>query len=115
MVLVLLGLGAALVLPSLRLPARAPGEDAPLDRARATAIRRGESVRLSVSSTGDWTVRATADTSGATLLSGTATDTPEAGAPPSMVITALGVCLPERGTAVGTAAWDPARCAVTRH
>ena len=114
-VLVLLGLGAALVLPSLRLPARAPGEDAPLERARATAIRRGEAVRLSVNPTGDWTVRATADTGGAILLSGTAAASPAVSEVQSTVITALGTCLPERAQSTGTGAWDPARCAVTRH
>ena len=46
---------------------------------------------------------------------GTAAATPDAGAAQSIVITALGACLPERGTAVGTGAWDPARCAAVRH
>ena len=115
MVLVLLGLGAAFVLPNLRLPAQHAGDDGPLERARATAIRRGESVRLSITAGGGWTVRATADTSGTILLSGTSAATPDAGAAQSIVITALGACLPERGTAVGRGAWDPARCAAVRH
>ena len=115
MVLVLLGLGAAFVLPTLRLaPSRTRG-DGPLERARATAIRRGESMRLSMNADGRWTVRATADTGGTILLSGSAAVTPDAGAPPSIVITALGACLPEGGPAVGAGAWDPARCAAVRH
>ncbi|MBC7844465.1 MAG: prepilin-type N-terminal cleavage/methylation domain-containing protein [Gemmatimonadaceae bacterium] len=114
-VLVLLGLGAAFVLPTLRLPARPAGGGGPLERARATALRRGESVRLSITADGLWSVRATADTGGTILLSGTTAVTPDAGAAQSIVITALGACLPEGGQSVGTGAWDPARCAADRH
>ena len=114
-VLVLLGLAAAFVLPTLRLPATTPGAASALERARATAIRRGEAVRLSVSATGDWTVAATADTTGTILLSGTGADATGAGVAHSMVISALGSCLPEGRTASGTRAWDPTRCVEARH
>jgi type II secretory pathway pseudopilin PulG len=112
MVLVLLGLGAAFVLPTLRLPKPTVASQSALDRARATAIRRGESVRLTADATGSWTVRATADTAGTILLAGASDSALPAGATNSIVITALGACLPEGGVAVGTAAWDPTRCAV---
>ena len=115
MVLVLLGLAATFVLPSLRLPARTAGRGSALERARATAIRRGESVRLTIDASGGWAVRATADTSGSILLSGIAAETPDGGAVHSIVITALGACLPEGGAVVGTRAWDPARCAMASH
>ena len=115
LVLVLLGLSAAFVLPSLRLPARAALPDSALQRARATAIRRGESVRLSADAAGHWTVRATADTAGTILLSGTAVISPGVGAAQSIVITTLGACLPEGGALAGTPAWDPARCATAQH
>ncbi|MDZ7631068.1 MAG: GspH/FimT family pseudopilin [Gemmatimonadaceae bacterium] len=115
-VLVLLGLTAAFVLPTLRLPAPATGQGSALSRARATAVRRGEAVRLEFGASGSWTVRATADTTGVILLAGRATSADsQAGVAQSVVISALGACLPE-GTAVGgTVAWDPARCAAARH
>jgi Type II transport protein GspH len=112
MVLVLLGLGAAFVLPTLRLPTPVADTQTVLERARATAIRRGESVRLATDLAGGWTVRATADTAGDILLAGTTDGTASAGISRSIVITALGTCLPDGGVAIGTAAWDPTRCAV---
>ena len=110
-VLVLLGLSAAFVLPTLRLPAPATGGATAVARARAVAVRRGESVRLLVDAAGAWTVRATADTLGTILLAGIST----AGHAHSVVISALGTCLPEGAAAVGTPAWDPVRCAASRH
>ncbi len=115
MVLVLLGLAAAFVLPTLRLPASSPGAASALERARTAAIRRGESVRLSVAATGEWTVSATADTTGTILLSGTGADATGAGVAHSMVISALGSCLPEGRVASGTLAWDPTRCVEAHH
>jgi prepilin-type N-terminal cleavage/methylation domain-containing protein len=114
-VLVLLGLGAAFVLPVLHLPGRSDRQSSALERARAIAIRRGESVRLSVAPSGEWTVRATADTGEAILLSGTAAETPSAEAAQSIVISALGACVPEGDAAVGAGAWDPTRCTAARH
>lgn len=112
MVLVLLGLTAAFVLPTLRLPLRALDAESVLERARAIAVRRGEAVRLQHEASGAWTVRATADTTGAILLAGSSG---ESGTAHSMVISALGACLPEGTAAVGTPAWNPVRCAEARH
>ena len=114
-VLVLLGLGAFLVMPVLRLPGPGRTDDGAIERARATAIRRGESVRLSIAADGIWSVRATADTGGTILLSGAGADASGSGQPQSIVITALGACLPERGAAAGALAWDPARCTASRY
>ncbi len=116
MVLVLLGLAAAFVLPVLERPVRSADQRTVLERARAVAVRRGESVRLQVDATGAWTVRATADTTDAILLSGAATTAaPDAGIARSIVISALGACLPEGKAVVGGGAWDPTRCAEARH
>ena len=114
-VLVLLGLGAFLVVPVLRLPGPSRIDDGAIQRARATAIRRGESVRLTMATDGVWSVRATADTGGAILLSGAGADASGTGQSQSIVITALGACLPEGAAAVGVRAWDPARCTASRH
>ncbi len=114
MVLVLLGLAATFVLPSLRIPAGARGESSVLERARATAVRRGEAVRLRVSVDGGWTVQATADTSGSILLAGTGADASTPSGARSIVISALGICLPEGAAPAGSVAWDPARCSTSR-
>ena len=114
-VLVLLGLAATFVLPSLRIPSRARGESSALERARATAVRRGEAVRLRVRGDGGWTVQATADTSGAILLAGAGADASTPFGAHTMVISALGSCLPEGAAPSGTGAWDPARCSAARH
>ena len=115
MVLVLLGLGAFLVVPVLRLPGPSRIDGGVIERARATAIRRGESVRLTMAADGAWSVRATADTGRAILLSGAGADASGTGQSQSIVITALGACLPEGAAAVGVPAWDPARCTASRH
>lgn len=111
-VLVLLGLSAAVVLPTLRLPAPAAAES-PLVRARTLALRRGEAVRLNTDAEGRWTVRATADALGAILLEGDGVASPIDGSARSVVISALGTCLPEGAPVAGSPAWDPVRCAVT--
>ena len=113
-VLVLLGLAVALVLPSLRVPDRAHAQSSVLERARATAVRRGESVRLFMSRDGAWTVRATSDTTGEILLAGTGVESSGPDLAQSIVISALGTCLPEGASAFGATAWDPARCATAR-
>ena len=115
-VLVLLGLAAAFVIPVLRRPVRSVDQLSVLERARAVAVRRGESVRLQFDATGAWTVRATADTTAAILLAGAASAAaPDAGIAQLILISALGSCFPEGNMVVGGSAWDPARCAEARH
>ncbi|MES3033942.1 MAG: GspH/FimT family pseudopilin [Gemmatimonadota bacterium] len=111
-VLVLLGLSAAVVLPTLRLPGIAPAESA-LARARTLAVRRGEAVRLETSRDGSWIVRTAATPDGPVLLSGSGTSADTASVAPSVLVSALGTCFPEGAAAPGQAAWDPARCALT--
>lgn len=113
-VLVLLGLSAALVLPSLRLPDAARSLSSPLQRARAIAVRRGEAVRLEYAADGHWTVRATADTAQAVLLAGDGGLDDAASAAPSargMLISAIGACFPDAADGSQPGGWDPARCA----
>jgi len=111
-VLVLLGLAAAFILPVLQRPTRSADQITILERARSVAVRRGESVRLEFDATGAWTVSATADTTAAILLAGVASAAPDVGIAQSIVISALGACLPEGNAVVGGSAWDPTRCAV---
>lgn len=111
-VLVVLGLSAAVVVPFFRPPPAAAVESA-LIRARTLAVRRGQTLRLDVARGGDWTVHPVADPSGAVLLAGRdmAAAGPEGAR--SMLITALGTCLPEGAVPAGRPAWDPVRCALT--
>ena len=111
----LLGLAAALVMPLLRVPDGTRAHATVLERARATAVRRGEAVRLFVARDGAWTVRATADTSGNILLSGAGVESSGPDVAHTIVISALGTCLPEGQFAAGAGAWDPARCSAARH
>ena len=111
-VLVLLGLSAAVVLPTLRLPG-ATGPESPLVRARTLAVRRGEALRLEIHRDGAWTVRPATDRGGALLLSGSGAPPSAMAMPESIVISALGTCLPESAAAPGAVPWDPVRCAVT--
>jgi prepilin-type N-terminal cleavage/methylation domain-containing protein len=108
-VLVLLGVGAAIVAPMFRLPAPSASSSTPIEKARALAVRRGEAMRLEAAGRTGWAVRATSDTSDSVLLTGSS-----AAPPRRMLISALGACLPEGAAASGDAAWDPARCAPAR-
>lgn len=109
-VLVLLGVSAGVVLPAFRLPPPASPE-APIVRARALAVRRGEAVRLSTRPDGRWQVAAAADTAGAILLTGTGVVSDAPAGPRTVVISPLGSCLPEGPSARNAEVWDPVRCA----
>ena len=113
-VLVLLGLSSAAVLPAFRLPAAPPAES-PLVRARALAVRRGESLRLDILPDGRWQVASAAATTDAILLNGRIADDTTLNARRSFVISPLGTCLPDGPSLPGTPAWEPVRCGVTRH
>jgi prepilin-type N-terminal cleavage/methylation domain-containing protein len=111
-VLVLLGLSTAVVLPAFRLPAPAAVES-PLARARTLAVRRGEALRLELRGEGRWQLTAAADTAPTVLLDGDGMDPHVLGGAQSVLVTALGTCLPEGPSPVDGAAWDPVRCGVT--
>jgi prepilin-type N-terminal cleavage/methylation domain-containing protein len=71
-VLVLLGIAAAIVAPALIPPARPEATIATvLDATRRVAIRRAESVTVRVATTGAWQVTGDASPAAGTLLAGT--------------------------------------------
>lgn len=111
-VLVLLGLATAIVLPAFRVPAQAATES-PLSRARALAVQRGETLRLEAQGEGRWRVTAAADTATTALLDGDGMDPHALGGAQSVLVTALGTCLPEGPSLPDGAPWDPVRCGVT--
>jgi prepilin-type N-terminal cleavage/methylation domain-containing protein len=82
-VLVLLGLAAALVTPALRTPEARPEPDTPgagLRAARVQAMRRGETVRLEQPD-GTW------------------------------LVSPAGLCVPDAAPSAAGTTWDPVRCA----
>ena len=118
-VLLLLGLAAALVAPVLRLPAGGAEREASGDRAlaraadaaRSLALRRGEALVLAVAADGRWTVTPAVATTAdaAPLLAGRV----DAGSRMRVVVSPVGTCVPDAtGMAPGDAAapWDAARC-----
>jgi prepilin-type N-terminal cleavage/methylation domain-containing protein len=109
-VLLLVGLALALAAPSFARP-RVPEGDAfrrVLDAARATAVRRAETLTLDVRADGAWSITG-ADT--ALALGGVLDSAPAR--PLRLSISPLGACLPDltSGPATDARAWDPLRCA----
>ena len=109
-VLLLLGLAVALTLPRLSIPSRAAEGD-PRARtvamARALAVRRAEALRLEVDADGRWRLLARDS-----VLQGGAL--PGGGARLRLVLSPLGVCVPEPSDDApvpGGPTWDVAACA----
>jgi prepilin-type N-terminal cleavage/methylation domain-containing protein len=114
-VLTLLGLAAALAAPAFLTPGPPAGEQgaalgAPLRAARDNAIRRAETLYLTVSATGRWRLDTPSDTA-APLATGAARD--YAGPPITVVVSPLGTCgLDAASAAAGRSlAFDPLTCA----
>jgi prepilin-type N-terminal cleavage/methylation domain-containing protein len=108
--LAVVGAGAALVAPALRLPAPAAGAEDGVARARALALRRAEAMTLLVGEDGAWRVVPTRDGTAEPLATGRLPAARIDSVPAELVITPLGDCIAPVRPAVGTA-WDPVRCA----
>jgi len=109
-VLVLLGLLAALTAPALR---RAREPDGESDRrvialARSAAVRRGETLALDMSADGRWRLVVARGDSTA-IEQGTLAATPMVAR--RLLLTPLGLCLPDDDER-SAAPWDPAACRV---
>lgn len=113
-VLVLLALAAALAAPAFITPGGAPGPllGEPLHAARVNAIRRAETLYLTVSPTGQWRLDAPSDTA-APLATGV--ERRYAGPGVTVIVSSLGTCgLDAASRAAGrTLAIDPLTCAGT--
>lgn len=111
-VLVLLGLAAALAAPAFITPGGAPGSalGEPLHAARVNAIRRAETLYLTVSPTGHWRLDAPSDT---TAPLATGVEGGYAGPGVTVIVSSLGTCgLDAASQAAGRAlAIDPLTCA----
>jgi prepilin-type N-terminal cleavage/methylation domain-containing protein len=88
-VIILIALAAGVAIPALRPAAAAPPSLAGLiPTARDAAARRGETVRLRVTETGDW--RLTGDAAGDSIAAGRVP--PFEGVPLTLVVGPLGTC-----------------------
>jgi len=89
-VLILMGLAAALVAPALIAPRREPDLKTLLGRARDAAARRGEMVYLQIEPSGTWRLEGGANPLEGTLASGRIE--PFLTAPATLVVSPLGSC-----------------------
>jgi prepilin-type N-terminal cleavage/methylation domain-containing protein len=114
-VVLLLGLGAALTAPALLRARPAPtGADAARVTAfaRGAAVRRGETLALDLAADGRWTLRVAHGDSlplAAGALDATRTTT---AMPRRLLVTPLGACLPDDDAADGPSppSWDAGAC-----
>lgn len=104
-VLALLGLGAALVLPSLDRPARAVTRDDVVRAARATAIARAQALTLRLATDGAWQLASPRD--GGVLTQGKLS---EAGDALALDLSPVGGCTLRPPVPASLARWDAARC-----
>ncbi len=108
-VLALIGVSLAVIGPSLILRRSEPGISEVLTASRRAAIRRGESMALSIGTTGRWTT-SPLRSRGEPLLSGTL---PGAAAiEADILVSPLGVCTVQRGRIAAQLSFDPLACTV---
>jgi len=109
-VLIVMGISLVLVVPAIVPPARAPANDLQdiIDATRREAIRRAESLTLSIESDGRWLVEQAAGAD-ARLGEGAVSRPPAVAL--HVRITPLGACLPAE-EAAATQALDPASCRI---
>jgi prepilin-type N-terminal cleavage/methylation domain-containing protein len=112
-VLVLLGVAATVVAPSLRSPRPEQSSSlrAVIGNAREAAVRRGEMVRLRIERSGAWHASAGSAPQTELLMSGRLSDTGEL---VDLILSPLGSCAqaPEALPAQALAAFDPLTCEI---
>ena len=111
-VLILMGLAAALVAPALIAPRREPDLKTLLGRARDAAARRGEMVYLQIEPGGTWRLEGGANPLEGTLASGRIE--PFLTAPATLVVSPLGSCAFDvrSGAAAQVVALDQLTCEI---
>jgi len=112
-VLVLIGMTAALAAPALLRPARAEsGFRELVSAARETAIRRGETVHLRIGASGEWRIEGSASAAPEVLLSGRVD--PFLQHPLTVLVSPTGSCALDAPSTVtaGDIRLDPLTCEV---
>jgi prepilin-type N-terminal cleavage/methylation domain-containing protein len=110
-VLVLLGVMAAVVLPPLVTPAPRTATLSDVVRAaRAAALARAQTLQLTVTGSGRWHLHALAPADGDTVAAGVLADAP----PLQLQLTPLGACLLTAPVPPALAHWDAAACRPAR-
>lgn len=111
-VLVILGLAAAVVVPAFGTLQRESVVDSAFAVAKAQAARRGDPLQLALTADGQWRLTAANDTTATAIAQGTDTS----GVRGDWLISPAGHCVPLRSAALPTATsvWDPIRCTTVR-
>jgi prepilin-type N-terminal cleavage/methylation domain-containing protein len=113
-VLVLLGMAAAVAAPAIRslLPAR-PALSSLVPAARDAAARRGEIVYLRIADSGEWRMEGAASSDAGPLATGRVDPFP--GLPLTLIVSPLGSCAFDlRTQAARSIRLDPLRCKIER-
>ena len=108
-VLAVIGVSLAVVAPSLILRRPEPGISEVLTASRRAAIRRGESMELSIGANGKWTT-APSRNKREPLLSGDLP--PKVAGQADILVSPLGVCTIQRGRIAANLSFDPLTCTV---
>jgi prepilin-type N-terminal cleavage/methylation domain-containing protein len=112
-VLVLLGMAAAVAAPAIRsvLPAR-PALSSLVPAARDAAARRGETVYLRIAESGDWRMEGAASSDAGPLATGRVD--PFQGLPLTLIVSPLGSCAFDLRSTQATRSirLDPLRCKI---
>ncbi len=111
-VLVIVGLAAAVVAPAFGSLRAEPDTASAFAIAKAHATRRGDPLRLSLDASGRWQLSAHGDTTASAIARGADTS----GVAGEWLISPAGHCLPLRSASLPSTAavWDPIRCVAAR-
>lgn len=109
--LAVMGIALAVVAPSLILRQPEPGLSEVVTASRRAALRRGESMTVTIDADGKWRA-SPARSSSETLISGSIT--PHGSGSSELLISPLGVCTVRRGTLSPSDAFNPLTCTIAR-
>ncbi len=109
--LAVIGIALAVVAPSLILRQPEPGLSEVLTASRRAALRRGESMTVTIDADGNWRVSPSRSLS-ETLNSGSIA--PLGSVPSELLISPLGVCTVRRGRISPNDSFNPLTCTVAR-
>jgi type II secretory pathway pseudopilin PulG len=111
-VLLIIGLAAAVVVPALLRSKPVESRlSALIATARETAIRRGETIYLRIGASGAWSIEGAASSNAGVLVSG---QVDPIGAPLTLLVSPTGSCAPDVPSAAAAPSIDPLTCDLAR-